>query len=80
MTIKSTEIQNGVRKPKIGTINRRVWDISDEVYKSGEKKLRKLVLILCDAEGISLRTASVEHCVWRRYMGLVAKSTKKVTP
>jgi len=75
MKIKS-EIKNGVKRPGVGTTNRRVWDISDEVYKMKEPKLRKVVLMRCADEGISLRTASVEHCVWRRYTGLVNKRNK----
>lgn len=75
MKIKS-EIKNGVKRPGIGTTNRRVWDISDEVYKTGEKKLRRVVLMRCRQEGIGLSTASVEHCVWRRYTGLVNKRNK----
>jgi hypothetical protein len=70
------DIKNGVRKPRIGSVNRRVWDISDEVYKTKEPKLRKVVLMKCADEGIGLSTASVEHCVWRRYTGLVNKRTK----
>jgi hypothetical protein len=72
-TRKIPDIKNGVQRPRVNSINRRVWDISDEVYKTGEPKLRRQVLILCAEEGISLRTASVEHCVWRRYTGLVGK-------
>jgi hypothetical protein len=71
---KIIEIQNGVRRPKLGSVNRLVWDISDEVYRTGEKKLRRTVLIECADAGINLATASVEHCVWRRYTGLVKRN------
>lgn len=77
MKIKS-EIRNGVKRPGIGTVNRRVWDISDEVYKTKEPKLRRVVLMRCKAEGISPSTASVEHCVWRRYTGLVNKRNRGI--
>lgn len=71
------DIRNKTVKPNPGTVNRRIWDISDTHYASGEKKLRKAVLVQCKAEGISLRTASTEHSMWRRYMGLVVRNLKK---
>ncbi len=71
-----SEIKNGVRKPREGSVNRRVWDISDEEFASSSPHLRKSVLARCKAEGINLRTASVEHCVWRRYAGLVVNPKK----
>ena len=74
--ILKPDIKNGVRRPRVGSVNRRVWDISDEVYSTGTKKLRRYVLILCSDEGINRNTASVEHCVWRRYTGLVGKAKK----
>lgn len=72
-----SEYRNGVKRPREGSINRRVWDISDEEYAAGAELLRKAVLERCKAEGINPRTASVEHCVWRRYTGLVVKRVKK---
>jgi hypothetical protein len=71
-----SEIKNGVRKPREGSVNRRVWDISDEEFAGGKPLLRRSVLERCGAEGINLRTASVEHCVWRRYTGLVINPKK----
>jgi hypothetical protein len=64
------DIENGVRRPHPGCINRRVWDISDEVFEEGVKKLRAVVLSRCSDEGINLKTASTEHCMWRKYRGL----------
>ena len=72
------DIRNGTSRPKVGSINRRVWDISDDHYASGERKLRKAVLSQCSKEGLSLRTASTEHSMWRRYMGLVRNLNRKV--
>lgn len=71
------DIRNKTVRPNPGTVNRRIWDISDDRYAAGEKKLRKVVLEHCKAEGISLRTASTEHSMWRRYMGLVVRNLKK---
>jgi hypothetical protein len=71
------DIRNRTVRPGLGSINRRVWDISDLYYLLGEKKLRKAVLAHCREEGISVRTASTEHCMWRRYMGLVVRNLKK---
>lgn len=73
------DTRNRVTRPKEGSVNRRVWDISDLSYASGEKKLRKAVLTQCEKEGLSLNTASTEHNMWRRYMGLV-RNLKKGVP
>jgi hypothetical protein len=73
------DTRNRVTRPGEGTVNRRVWDISDLHYAAGEKKLRKAVLAQCAAEGLSLRTASTEHNMWRRFMGLV-RNLKKGVP
>lgn len=72
------DTRNRVTRPGEGTVNRRVWDISDLHYSKGEKKLRKAVLTQCGEEGLSLRTASTEHNMWRRYMGLVRNLKKGV--
>lgn len=71
------DVRNKTTRPSSSTVNRRVWDISDTLYASGEKKLRKAVLAQCAEEGVNLRTASTEHNMWRKYMGLVVHSLKK---
>jgi len=71
------DIRNNTVKPKPGTTNRRIWDISDLYYALGEKKLRREVLAQCMKEKISLKTASTEHSMWRRYMGLIRNLTKR---
>ncbi len=70
------DIANGVPRPREGTINRRVWDISDEVHASVPDRLRAEVLLRCKAEKINVGTASVEHCMWRKYRGLVKHNRK----
>ena len=70
--------KNGVKVPKLGSVNRRVWDISWQVPETKTTKLRQEVLKRCAAEGIKISTASVEHCVWRRFVGLVNHSKKVV--
>jgi len=65
------DVKNGTVRPREGSVNRKVWDISDGLYEEGSPKLRKAVLDKCKEEGIKPSTASVEHCMWRRYTGLV---------
>lgn len=65
------EFRNGVPRPNPGTVNRQIWDISDQLYSQKIPKLRKAVLERCNEQGINLNTASVEHCIWRRFNGLV---------
>lgn len=67
---EAISIRNGVRKPSRGSVNRRIWEICDMVAQSKTSKMRKYVLIWCRLENINLRTASVEHCMWRKYNGL----------
>lgn len=74
----ASNFKNGVKVPKVGSVNRRVWDISWEVYRTGTPKLRRDVLKRCSDEGIKVSTASVEHCVWRRFVGLVNQSKKVI--
>jgi len=73
------DVRNGVSRPQLGSVNRQVWDLSDRFYTAGEKQLRMTVLKAAKEMGIRWSTASVEHCMWRKYMGLVFRNFKKVT-
>lgn len=73
---QARDIRNSVSRPRMGSIKYRIWEISNECYQAGVMRLRAEVLKRCIAEGIHQRTASAEHCVWRKYMGLVRNSTE----
>lgn len=64
--------RNRVVPPKEGTVRFQIWQISNDCYAMGARKLRAAVLAKCQEVGIHKRTASAEHCIWRRYVGLVA--------
>lgn len=64
-------MRNRVIRPKLGSIKHKVWEISDSCYQAGVRRLRAEVLRQCVKEGIQQRTASAEHCAWRRFIGLV---------
>jgi len=70
---KITDIKNGIARPEAGTIYRAVFDISDTIYDAEPKYLRAEVLKECSKFGISVRSASVAHCLWRKYRGLTKR-------
>lgn len=69
-TLLKDDVQNGVKRPRCGTICRRVWDISDAVRAEGYETLRKEVMKRCLDEGLLYATVSMEHNRWRRFNGI----------
>jgi hypothetical protein len=62
--------QNGVTRPKPGTVTGRVWEIADEVSKAaGVAAVRKGVIAKGRAEGINEATLSTQYGHWRRFHG-----------
>src|SRR5260370_11445023 len=63
--------QNGVTRPRAGTITGRVWEIADEVSKAfGNHDVRKEVIAKGLAAGINAATLQTQISEWRRFQGL----------
>lgn len=74
------DIQNGVTRPKPGTISGRIWEITDSLSaQEGFPVARKKVLEAAMAEGINAATAATQYGRWRKYHGLGAEP-KEATP
>lgn len=71
---KETRQRKGAapKRPSPGTKTARVWDISDEIYKTDltaavdSKEFRNKVVDACVLDGINGSTASTQFSKWRR--------------
>lgn len=73
---KTVDIKNGIGRPVATSRYGQVWLISDKIYEVCPDKLRATVLEECIRQGIDKSTASVAHCRWRKYNGLVTRGIK----
>src|SRR5690606_18417329 len=73
------DIQNGVTRPKPGTVSGRIWEITDSLSaQEGFPVARKKVLEAATAEGINAATAATQYGRWRKYHGLGAEPKSDV--
>lgn len=66
------DTQNGVTRPKSGTVTGKVWDTADKITKQnkGKHAARKAVMDALKPEGINEATIATQFGKWRRYNGL----------
>src|SRR5260370_4550284 len=73
--------QNGVTRPRAGTITGRVWEIADEVSKAfGNHDVRKDVIARGLAAGINAATLQTQISEWRRFHGFGRNHPVTATP
>lgn len=67
------------KKPAVGTITRRVWDIADEISaKTKRPALREEVVDSAKSEEINQSTASTQYGRWARSVGLSRVDLAKI--
>lgn len=63
--------QNGVTRPKPGTMTGRVWEIADTLSEAGgEPCKRSDVMKTGEAEGLNSSTIATQFGRWRKFHGL----------
>lgn len=68
-------IQNGVTRPKAGTVVGQIWDVADSLSaKAGKPAERKDVLAACS--GLNAATVATQYGKWRKFHGLMGQLNK----
>jgi len=77
--VKKTEpkvkqpVQNGITKPKDGTLCNRIWVLCNELSeKKGSVVTKKELSEVAEAEGLYSITIGVQYYKWKKFYGLVA--------
>lgn len=73
--------QNGVRKPKPGTLCGRVWEVADKLSAElGQPTPVKNLLESCVAEGQKPGNIKAEYARWRKFHGVTGRVTLPKEP
>lgn len=67
---KDREERNGVTRPSIGGMCRKVWDALDAAVTRGETPTVKGIKALAEVEGWNVNNASIEFYQWRKFNGI----------
>lgn len=66
------EEQNGVKRPRAGSVCRRVWDIADKLSKKAPVPFSALAEVT-NAEGLNESNARAEYSRWRKFHGITGR-------
>lgn len=66
--------QNGIRRPKAGTIGGRLWQLFDEASAvAGKPCAAKDIKAQADAEGIAALSQTAAYAHWRKFHGITGR-------
>lgn len=68
---KNRDEQNGIKRPSVGGVCRKIWDAADEFNATNKRipKLKEIKAIATD-KGWDLVTTSIQYYTWRKFMGI----------
>lgn len=69
---KNRDESNGIKRPSIGGVTRRVWDAADNLLDALQRPpTRNEIMQTMIAQGVNRHTTSTQYAAWRKFMGFV---------
>lgn len=73
--------QNGVKRPKPGTLCGAVWEIADKISMENGKPAEVAdVIAQAKADGLNEGNARIEFARWRKFHGIASKPGRPAKP
>ncbi len=75
---KDREEQNGVTRPSIGGVCRKIWDFCDNWTANHDNTIPTVrqVKEKAEAVGWDLTTSSIQYYTWRKFKGIIGRQKK----
>jgi len=73
--------QNGIKRPKPGTLCGQVWEIADKIsMENGRPAEVADVIAQAKADGLNEGNARIEFARWRKFHGIASKPGRPAKP